>query len=79
MSLDPVHFSSKSDLWETPQDFFDRLDAEFHFATDVCALPTNAKCERFSLRRSSCSDRHKPRTIRHENAQGGGEGCHVAG
>ncbi len=45
--MDPVHFSSQSDLWETPQDFFDRLDDEFHFATDVCALPSNAKCERF--------------------------------
>lgn len=42
-----VHFSSKTDLWETPQDFFDRLDAEFHFATDVCALPSNTKCEHY--------------------------------
>jgi len=40
-------FSSKSDLWETPQDFFDRLNEEFHFDLDVCALPENAKCERF--------------------------------
>lgn len=42
-----VHFSSKTDLWETPQDFFDALDNEFHFETDVCALPDNAKCERY--------------------------------
>lgn len=39
-----VMFSSKSDLWETPQDLFDKLDAEFHFNLDVCALPENAKC-----------------------------------
>lgn len=26
-----VMFSSKSDLWETPQSFFDALDREFHF------------------------------------------------
>lgn len=26
-----VMFSSKTDLWETPQEFFDELDAEFHF------------------------------------------------
>lgn len=39
-----VMFSSKTDLWETPKDFFDKLDAEFHFNLDVCALPENAKC-----------------------------------
>lgn len=42
-----VMFSSKTDLWETPQDFFDRLNEEFHFDLDVCAIPENAKCEKF--------------------------------
>ena len=42
-----VMFSSKTDLWETPQDFFDELDREFHFELDVCALPENAKCARY--------------------------------
>ena len=37
-------FSSKSDLWETPQDLFNELDKEFHFNLDVCALPENTKC-----------------------------------
>ena len=40
-------FSSKTDLWATPQDFFDQLDKEFHFTLDVCAVSENAKCERF--------------------------------
>lgn len=40
-------FSSKTDLWETPQDFFDNLNEEFRFQTDVCALPENAKCKHF--------------------------------
>lgn len=40
-------FSSKTDLWSTPQDFFDRLNAVFRFETDVCALPGNAKCPRY--------------------------------
>lgn len=40
-------FSSETDLWETPQDFFDKLNNEFHFTLDVCALPENAKCEKF--------------------------------
>lgn len=42
-----VMFSSKSELWETPQEFFDELNREFGFQTDVCALPENAKCEAF--------------------------------
>ena len=46
MSME-VHYSSKTDLWETPQSFFDELNREFHFETDVCALPENAKCDKF--------------------------------
>jgi len=42
-----VHFSSKTDLHATPQDFFDILNDEFHFNLDVCALPENAKCKQF--------------------------------
>lgn len=42
-----VMFSSKTDLWATPQDLFDKYDAIYHFETDVCALPKNAKCKRF--------------------------------
>lgn len=42
-----VMFSSKTGLWETPQDLFDKLDEEFRFTLDVCALPENAKCERY--------------------------------
>ena len=42
-----VMFSSKTDLWETPQEFFDELDNEFHFTLDVCALPENAKCDQW--------------------------------
>lgn len=42
-----VMFSSKTDLWETPQDFFRALDSEYHFDTDVCATPQNAKCRNY--------------------------------
>ena len=42
-----VHFSSKTDLWATPQDFFDNLNLEFNFKTDVCATKDNAKCEKY--------------------------------
>jgi phage N-6-adenine-methyltransferase len=33
--------------WATPQTFFDKLDAEFHFELDVCASHENAKCPRY--------------------------------
>ena len=40
-------FSSTTDLWATPQAFFDELNAEFHFDLDPCALPENAKCPKY--------------------------------
>jgi phage N-6-adenine-methyltransferase len=40
-------FSSKTDLWTTPQDFFDRLNAEFNFTLDPCSDGTNAKCKKY--------------------------------
>ena len=40
-------FSSKTDMWATPQEFFDSLDKVFRFETDVCAVKDNAKCQRF--------------------------------
>lgn len=42
-----VHFSSENEEWETPQDLFDQLDAEFGFELDVCASTENAKCETY--------------------------------
>lgn len=40
-------FSSTTDLWATPQNFFDKLNEEFRFNLDPCALPENAKCDKF--------------------------------
>jgi DNA N-6-adenine-methyltransferase (Dam) len=42
--------SSKTVEWATPQDFFDKLDLEFHFTVDLCATPKNAKCAAFFSR-----------------------------
>jgi phage N-6-adenine-methyltransferase len=42
-----LHFSSQTDLWETPQDLYNKLNMEFGFTLDVCATPQNAKCVRF--------------------------------
>lgn len=43
-------FSSKSVEWETPQDFFDELNEEFHFTLDPCSTNENAKCEKHYTR-----------------------------
>jgi len=40
-------FSSATDLWSTPQEFFEKLNAKFKFQTDVCALPDNTKCSKY--------------------------------
>ena len=37
-------FSNRTDLWATPQAFFDELDREFHFDLDPCANSDNHKC-----------------------------------
>ena len=42
--MNPALFSSAKEDWETPREFFERLDGEFHFDLDVCAFPHNAKC-----------------------------------
>lgn len=42
-----VMFSSATDNWATPQDFFDKLNAEFHFDLDVCADKFNHKCDTY--------------------------------
>lgn len=47
MTVSKTLFSSKSTEWETPQEFFAQLDAEFHFCLDACATRKNAKCKTF--------------------------------
>lgn len=42
-----LHFKSEKQDWETPQDFYDELDAEFHFNLDACATAENTKCDNF--------------------------------
>lgn len=39
-----VMFSSKSDEWSTPLAFFETLNEEFHFRTDVAATKENRLC-----------------------------------
>jgi phage N-6-adenine-methyltransferase len=47
MTLNPSLYSSSKTDWGTPQFLFDRLNLEFNFDLDVCAVPANAKCKRY--------------------------------
>lgn len=40
-------FSSNSNEWSTPQDFYDTLNKEFNFTLDPCCTKENAKCRKF--------------------------------
>ena len=40
-------FSSNTNEWATPRQFFADLDAEFHFNLDPCATDENHKCARY--------------------------------
>lgn len=40
-------FSKKSDEWETPDPFYNKLDEEFGFTLDPCSTHENHKCEKY--------------------------------
>ena len=42
-----VHYSSKTDLWATPQEFFDKYNEKYCFTLDPCATKDNTKCSKF--------------------------------
>ena len=42
-----VHYSSNKYTWETPQDFFDKLNSLFNFTLDACAEDCTAKVDKY--------------------------------
>ena len=40
-------FSSNDQTWETPQEFFNKLDKEFNFTLDPCCTEETAKCKKY--------------------------------
>lgn len=58
-------FSSNTDRWSTPQDFFDKLNAEFRFNLDPCADESNHKCDMW----------YSPEQDGLKKSWGGGVGC----
>ena len=47
MTINRALYSSQSEEWSTPVDFFAELHREFQFTLDPCATPQNAKCAHF--------------------------------
>lgn len=45
--MDRALLSTGKDDWETPKDFYEKLDDEFHFTLDPCCTHENAKCEKY--------------------------------
>lgn len=39
--------TSNTSEWATPQEFFDKLNAEFDFTLDPCCTSQNKKCEKY--------------------------------
>ena len=42
-----IHFTSKSQTWNTPVEFFEKLDAVWKFDVDTACLPSSALCKKF--------------------------------
>lgn len=40
-------FTSTTDEWATPQEFFDAWNEKFHFTLDACANKKNHKCKQY--------------------------------
>lgn len=47
MTISFALYSSRSEEWATPPNFFASLDAEFGFTLDPCATRQNTKCRNF--------------------------------
>lgn len=45
--MNKVHFSSEDNTYETPQDFFDKLNSKYNFTLDPCCTSETAKCDKF--------------------------------
>lgn len=67
-----VHFSSETDQWATPQEFFNKLNEEFNFELDVCADDINAKCVNYITK--NC---HVQQINAFDNYVGDGDGIRV--
>ena len=59
-----VMFSSKSDEWETPQSFFNKLNKTYKFTLDPCSTSQSAKCEKYYTLENQSFRQDHPKTFR---------------
>lgn len=52
-----VHKSSEKQTWETPQDFFDKLNGIFKFNLDACAEHSTAKVDSYFAKEDNALDK----------------------
>jgi phage N-6-adenine-methyltransferase len=52
MAIHESLYSSRSEEWPTPKDFFQALDKEFKFTLDPCATARNTKCKKYFTKRA---------------------------
>jgi phage N-6-adenine-methyltransferase len=52
--------AAKGDEWETPPDFFEKLNAEFDFSLDCCASKENHKLPRYFTKEDNALERCWP-------------------
>lgn len=58
--MDNIHFSSKSNEWQTPKELFNKLNAEFNFDFDAAANEKNHLCDKYFSLENSALDKNWP-------------------
>lgn len=49
-----IHFSSRTNEWDTPQNFYNKLNNEFSFNLDPCTFDgKNSKCDKYFTRKQN--------------------------
>lgn len=72
MTLSRGLFTSNDSTWTTPQDFFDKLNDEFHFTLDAAALRSSAKVPNYLGPDHDLLWRRDALTVEWDGASGGG-------
>jgi len=56
--MDDIHFSSKSNYWQTPPELFNKLNEEFNFEIDAAAGLNNRLCSNYFSEENSALNKN---------------------
>lgn len=56
--MNDIHFSSKSNYWQTPPELFAKLNEEFNFEIDAAAGANNHLCSKYFSEEDSALDKN---------------------